>query len=187
MHPSAYAWACSALTEQDVAGRHVVEAGSQDVNGSVRPHVLKLGPASYTGTDLFPGEGVDRVADAADLGAVFGEGFAGVVICTEMLEHAKDWQAAMRGLISVLAKDGILVLTTRSAGFPFHGYPHDYWRYPVEGMGIILRAAGLLVERLEADIPSDPGVFARARKPQNWSVPVANVLAVWDAAGVTPV
>src|SRR6266567_3412329 len=99
MHPSAYAWASTALTAAEVKGAHVIEAGAYDVNGSVRPAVEALGPASYTGTDMQPGPGVDVVWDAADLPGDGGKGGrfggVGIVISTEMLEHAEDWQAAM--------------------------------------------------------------------------------------------
>jgi SAM-dependent methyltransferase len=181
MHASAMAFACSALTEADVRGRYVVEAGSMDVNGSVRPHIRSLGPYSYTGTDMRPGPGVDVVMDAADLPPKAAQ----VVVSTEMLEHAADWQAAMRGMIGALEPGGVLVLTTRSQGFPLHGYPDDHWRFSVEAMGAILKAAGLDVERLEADpLPGHPGVFCKARKPAGWSWP-EGVQAAWDAAGVT--
>lgn len=185
MHPSAMAFARSALTADDVRGKTVIEAGALDVNGSVRPHVEALGPASYTGTDIRPGHGVDLVADAADLPALLNP--ADVVISTEMLEHARDWQAAMRGLISVMWDGGVLVLTTRSAGFPFHGYPDDHWRFPVESMRQILGAAGLDVERCEPDpAPASPGVFAVARKPAGWSWPDGTAEA-WAAVRVDPV
>jgi SAM-dependent methyltransferase len=177
------AFACSALTAADVAGKTVLEAGAMNVNGTVRPHAESLGPASYAATDMRPGNGVDFVCDAADLGGWFDQ--TDVVISTEMLEHAKDWQAAVAGMITVLAPGGVLVLTTRSQGFPLHGYPEDHWRYSVGAMGVILAAAGLDVERLEPDPdPQSPGVFAVARKPAGWQWP--DVQAAWDAAGVTP-
>jgi hypothetical protein len=176
------AFACSALTAADVAGKRVLEAGSLNVNGSVRPHVESLGPASYTGTDMRAGPGVDYVVDAGNLPEF---AVADVLISTEMLEHAKDWRDAMRGMIGATAPGGVLVLTTRSEGFPLHGYPEDHWRYSVAAMGEILKAAGLTVERLEPDPdPASPGVFARARKPAGWSWP--DVREAWDSAAVTP-
>ena len=192
MHPSAMAFACSALTAEDVRGKYVVEAGAYDVNGSVRGHVESFGPMGYVGTDMREGPGVDMVCAAEDLPAYFiHTGDRGlslrkrfdVVISTEMLEHAKDWQAAMRGMISILKPGGVLILTTRSAGFPLHGYPDDYHRFSVEAMGQILKSAGLDIERLEPDPdPQSPGVFAVARKPAGWQWP--DVQAAWDAAGV---
>jgi len=177
MHPTAYAFATSALTGADVAGMHVIEAGSQDVNGSVRPHVMQHGPASYTGYDIAGGPGVDHIRDAADL----DPDSADVVVTTEMLEHARDWQAAMRGLIGAVRPGGILVITTRSPGFPYHAYPEDHWRFPVDTMGRIVKAAGLDIERLEPD--PDPGVFVKARKPAGWSWP-DGMQATWDEVEV---
>lgn len=184
MHPSAMTFAVSATDPEDVAFKRVLEVGSMDVNGSVRPHVEARGPASYTGIDMRPGRGVDLVMDAAALPGELGQ--QDIVISTEMLEHAADWQAAARGMISALAPGGVLVLTTRSEGFPLHGYPEDHWRFSVEAMGAIVKAAGLDVERLEPDPdPASPGVFVKARKPAGWTWP--DVRESWDSAGVTPV
>jgi SAM-dependent methyltransferase len=159
----------------------VVEAGSMDVNGSVRGHVLSLSPLSYTGFDMRPGPGVDRVLDAAELASL---GQAGVVISTEMLEHAADWQAAVRGMIGALAPGGILVVTTRSAGFPVHGFPDDHWRFPVESMRRILESAGLdVIECVPDPDPASPGVFAKAVKPAGWAWPEFCAQA-WDLVEV---
>jgi SAM-dependent methyltransferase len=178
------AFACSALTAQDVTGKYVLEAGAFDVNGSVRPHVEALHPAKYIATDMRPGPGVDQVCSAEQLHVYWSN--ADLVISMEMLEHARYWQAAMEGMISVLAAGGVLVLTTRSQGFPLHGYPEDHWRFSVEAMGQIIKAAGLDVERLEPDPdPASPGVFVKARKPAGWAWP--DVQGAWDSAGVTPV
>lgn len=184
MHPSAMAFACSALGPADVTGKHVIEAGAYDVNGSARGHVEALQPASYTGTDMRPGPGVDLVCLAEDLPAEFGPDAADILLATEMLEHAADWQGAVRGMTGVLAPGGVLVLTTRGPGFPLHGYPEDHWRFTVDAMGQIIKAAGLDVLRLEPDLPTDPGVFVKARKPAGWAWP-HGVQAMWDDAGVT--
>ncbi len=186
MHPSAYAFATTALAEADVKDRRVVEVGAYDVNGSVRPAVEALGPASYTGTDMQAGPGVDVVCAAEDLPGRLGEGSADVVISTECLEHAQDWQAAVAGMIRALAPGGLLVLTTRSEGFPYHGYPGDHWRFSVAGMGEVMTAAGMDVLDLRADPdPASPGVFVKARKPQDWEQP-RTMRELWgDIAGVT--
>jgi len=198
MHPSAYAWASSALSADEVKGAHVIEAGAYDVNGSVRGAVEALGPASYTGTDMQPGPGVDVVWDAADLAGCPGSGKRGdeaagfgafgIIISTEMLEHAEDWQAAAAGMIRALTPGGLLVLTTRSEGFPYHGYPGDHWRFSVEAMGQIMTAAGMDVLDLQADPdPASPGVFVKARKPEAWTQPRSMRKAWTGVAGVTAV
>jgi len=187
MHPSAMAFAVNALAGE-CRGKRVLEAGAYDVNGSVAPHVrMTLGPAEYVATDMREGPGVDYVCKAEDFGALPGvAGAMDVVICLEMLEHAADWQGAMRGLIAAMAPGAVLVLTTRSEGFPLHGYPEDHWRFSVGAMQRILAAAGLDVERCEPDPdPASPGVFAKARKTEPWRMP--DVSGAWDAAGVTGV
>ena len=50
--PAVIRFARAALTESDVRGRSVLEIGALDVNGSVRPVVESLHPASYTGIDI---------------------------------------------------------------------------------------------------------------------------------------
>lgn len=183
MHASALAFATGALTTAEVEGKVVVEAGSYDVNGSARPGIEELRPASYTGADQEAGPRVDLVASVPDLPGLLGAGSADVVVSTEMLEHAVDWQGCTAAMIDLLAPGGLLVITTRSAGFPFHPYPTDEWRYSVEAMGSIMKAAGLEILRLEPD-PEAPGVFCKARKPEDWSWPGAPA-DVWAGIEVT--
>lgn len=178
MHGSALAYVRQSLTAAEVAGRRVLEVGSQDVNGSVRPDVERFGPAIYLGVDQAPGAGVDQVVDATRLYAVFGRDSWDVVISTEMLEHAKDWRGCLANMVSVLRPGGLLVLTTRSPGFPYHGFPEDHWRFPVATMGRIIAEASL--EQL--DLVPDwecPGVFAKVRKQQGWSWPTATLRHLW--------
>ena len=184
MHPSALEYAATALTGADVKGRHVAEAGAYNVNGSARQAIEALGPASYTGTDITAGPGVDQVLDAASLHEL---GKFDVVVSTEMLEHAEDWQAAMAGMIRALAPGGTLLLTTRSVGFPYHGYPSDCWRFSVDAMAAILEAAKLDVLDVRPDPdPASPGVFATARKPDGWTWPAGARKAWAGVDGVTP-
>lgn len=183
MHASAMAFATGALTAAEVAGKVIVECGSYDVNGSARPGIEALGPASYTGADMAEGPRVDLVAAVPDLPGLLGAGSADVVVSTEMLEHAVDWQACMAAMIDLLAPGGVLVITTRSAGFPFHPYPTDEWRYSVDAMGLIMKAAGLDVLRLEPDGQA-PGVFCKARKPEDWSWP-GPPAEIWSGVEVT--
>ena len=169
MHPSVMAWVGATLTRADIAGRHVLEVGACDVNGSVRPFVERLRPASYLGVDSAPGPRVDRVMPAEDLPAQFPHGFD-VVISTEMMEHAQDWRACMQAIAQMVRPGGLLVLTTRAPGFPYHPFPGDYWRYTVPLMRRILVAVGFGSLQLCADPdPNSPGVFALARKSSPWT------------------
>jgi SAM-dependent methyltransferase len=170
MHPSAHAFIREVLTAAEVEGRSVLEVGSYDVNGSVRLDVERLNPASYVGADIAAGPGVDRVVDCEDLPDEFGFGQLDVVISAEMLEHVRDWQACLLSMATVLRPGGLLVLTTRSPGMPFHPYPEDHWRFTPAAMWVILGILGLEPVRLEADpSPAHPGVFFAARKPAVWA------------------
>jgi glycosyltransferase involved in cell wall biosynthesis len=155
-----------ALQGREVTGRRVLEVGSLNVNGSVRPMVEARGPADYLGVDVVAGPGVDMVADAAHLADTFGLDAFDVVISTECLEHVGDWQAAIANMVAVLAPGGVLVWTTRSPGFGWH-HPPDRWRYTQAAMADILRRLGL-DPMVVMDDPEMPGVFVKAAKPAGW-------------------
>jgi SAM-dependent methyltransferase len=172
MHPSAYAFSTTALTAEDVAGKRVVEAGSYNYNGTARDAIMALGPASYLGTDAQDGPLVDLACPAEKLPGVLGEDSADVVVTTEMLEHAQDWRGALLGITAILAPGGLLLLTTRGPGFPFHPHPGDFHRFTVDLMDTTMAALGLHVITLEPDPdPASPGVFLLALKPEGWEGP----------------
>jgi SAM-dependent methyltransferase len=149
------------LGRAEVRGRRVIDVGARNVNGSLRPVVEQLGPSSYLGVDIEPGAGVDEVCPAENLVERFGPESFDVVICTEVLEHVQDWRAVVSNLKRLVAPGGVLLVTTRSIGFPYHAFPHDYWRFENDDMRAIF--ADLEVESLEDD-PGPPGVFMTARR-----------------------
>lgn len=150
------------ITATEVYQKSVLEVGSQDVNGSVRPSVEKLFPSEYIGVDIEPGSRVDLVCDAVDLVRMFGAERFDVALSTEMVEHVPDWRSVMSNFKRVLKPGGVLLITTRSVGFPYHGYPHDYWRYGVGDMQAIFADMDILA--LMPD-PYEAGVFLKAKKP----------------------
>jgi SAM-dependent methyltransferase len=154
------------LSAADVQGKAVLEVGARNVNGSLRSFVEGLSPSLYIGVDVEPGMGVDEVCRAEDVLARFGLSAFDLLISTELLEHVHDWRTVITSFKSVLRPNGVLLITTRSRGFPYHGYPHDYWRYELADMKEIF--ADFEIEALEPD-PSMPGVFVRARKPAGFT------------------
>ena len=159
MHASVQQFLTRFLTLQRVEGKRVLEVGSYNVNGSPRDYITPLNPASYVGVDITPQEGfVDVVMDAENLVAQFGIASFDVVISTELFEHIKDWAAVAAAIDRVLCPGGLLLLTTRSAGFPLHGYPSDHWRYTTEDIGLMFHGYRAIYLGDDFDI-SHPGVF----------------------------
>jgi len=150
------------LKEQDVKGKSVIEVGSLNINGSLRPIVEALHPSSYVGVDIQMGPGVDRVCDVLDLLDHFGYEKFGLLISTELLEHVQDWQNAISNFKNVLKPEGVLLVTTRSKGFKYHEFPFDFWRYERTDMEAIF--SDFIIEVIEKD-PLRPGIFIKARKP----------------------
>jgi SAM-dependent methyltransferase len=140
----------------------VLEVGSLDVNGTPRTAIEPLGPASYVGVDIRPGPRVDQICGASDLVATFGTESFEVVVSTEMLEHAEDWRGAISNMKRVLAPGGLLLLTTRSPGFPQHDHPNDYWRFTRQDA---LEIFSDMEEVEVAEDPMAPGILVRARRP----------------------
>ena len=165
-NPNCLRFVSEALSVSEIAGRRVLEVGAYDVNGSPRTAIEAMGPESYLGVDIVEGPGIDEVCRVEELVERFGPSAFDVVISTEMIEHVADWQAAISNLKQVTAPHGVMLLTTRSKGFPLHDYPADHWRFELEDMRVIF--SDCRVEELEKDAPADPGVFVKVRKPTDF-------------------
>jgi SAM-dependent methyltransferase len=154
------------LQPEEVQGKKVLEVGSYETNGSLRPLIESYIPAQYTGVDIQNGPGVDVICKAEDILEVFGKESFDVIISTELLEHIRDWRKAINNFKDVCKIDGIILVTTRSYGCPYHGHPYDFWRYEIDDMKRIF--SDCIIEKLEKDPLS--GVFAKMRKPKSFVI-----------------
>jgi SAM-dependent methyltransferase len=161
-HSSCITFGEANLTRDDIDGKRVLEVGSFNVNGSLRTIVESLRPREYIGVDFQEGPGVDEVCNADRLVDRFGENAFDVLISTEMLEHVRNWKRVISNLKRVLKPGGVLAVTTRSKGYPYHSAPFDFWRFEIRDMEVIF--SDLKIETLQTD-PEAPGVFLKARKP----------------------
>lgn len=165
MHDSVLAFLKEDLSRSEILGKRVAEIGSQDVNGSPRPIVMALEPLEYVGIDGSKGPGVDLIMNADVLCEVLGSETFDIVLSTEMLEHVVDWRLVIRQMKGLVKPGGLLVITTRSPGFPYHPYPIDMWRYTLEDARRIFSDMEILALK---DDPQVPGIFLKARKPEGF-------------------
>jgi len=111
VHKEAYAFVAGVVGGLDLRGKRVLEIGSLDVNGSVRP--LFAGASDYIGIDLTSGRGVDLVGDAEEFD---GRGEFDVVVCCEVLEHTRKPEGIIQSARRALKGGGWLILTCASDG-----------------------------------------------------------------------
>ena len=114
MHAEAFNFVARAARDITARQLKIVELGSRDVNGSVRP--LFAGH-DYTGLDIAPGDGVDVVADGAEWGetATYDLG-----LCLEVLEHAPNAGAIVANLRRIVRPGGMLIITAATEPRPPH-------------------------------------------------------------------
>lgn len=113
MHPPAYDFIAEFATDAAIA---VIEIGSRDINGSVRP----LFPRSkWTGLDLYAGPAVDVVCDASEWTP---ENPVELVICCEVLEHTQKWRDLIECAYRWLKPEGMFLMTCAAPGRPGHSH-----------------------------------------------------------------
>lgn len=95
-------------------GVKVLEIGSLDINGSVRP---MFEDCVYWGVDLADGAGVDEVAFGQDL--TYPDRSFDVCISTECFEHNPEWVATFRNMHRMCS--GLVVMTCATTGRAEHG------------------------------------------------------------------
>lgn len=166
MHPTAFenckrffaAYADAFPTERRVK---VVEIGSQDINGSIRP----LAPAAfeYVGVDFVDGNGVDVVlTDPYTL--PFADQSIDIILSSSCFEHSEMFWILFTEIMRILKPRGLFYLNAPSNGI-FHRHPVDCWRfYPDSGAALVSWAKrnGVNALLLESFIsaPSDDGGFS---------------------------
>lgn len=165
MHVQVYEWMARQAGSLDPD--RVLEIGSLDINGSIRP--LFATASHYHGVDLVPGPGVDEVADAAEWSP---PSTYDVVVCAEVLEHAPKWDRVMETMWSALEPGGVLLMTCAGDGRAPHSAVdgldvrdgEHYGNVPAAGVLDLVRAWGATDWSLEhAQTRGD--LYLRVTKP----------------------
>lgn len=164
-HSSCVIFAVTNLKENDVKGKKILEIGSYDVNGSVRKYFESFGPKCYYGVDITEGPCVDEICDAENVLDRFGPKSFDIVILTEVLEHVTNWQKVISSIKGICKDEGIILITTRSLGFPYHPTPLDVWRFSIENMRYIFSDFDIISLEIDNEYP---GVFMKAKKPKDF-------------------
>lgn len=96
----------------------VLEAGSYDINGSVRPYFAEA--KEYIGIDWRPGPGVDVVSLVHKFSGR-PLGYFDVIVSTSFLEHDPYWKSSLWNMLDLLKAGGTLIITCAGPDFG----PHD--------------------------------------------------------------
>jgi SAM-dependent methyltransferase len=158
-------FAATRLGNQNIVGKRVLEIGSYDINGSLRKFIEFWQPAEYIGVDIEDGPGVDLICDAEKLMDIFSEESFDIVFSTELLEHVLNPKKVISNMKRLCKRNGTVLLTTRSYGFPFHSFPRDFWRFERSDMLNIF--SDCEITDLEDDF-LEPGVFVKVKKPNDF-------------------
>ena len=125
MHVEAYEWIESSFNNWvgDRRDLNVLEIGSLDINGSVRP-IFTQYARTYLGIDPQSGPGVDYVCDAS----LFHTGpIWDVVVCAEVFEHTPVWKEIVERAHGNLVEGGIFIATMAGEGRPPHSAIDGGW------------------------------------------------------------
>jgi len=97
-------------------GKKVLEVGSLDINGSIRPLFEKC---DYIGVDVGVGEGVDLVCEGQELD--HPDKTYDVTGSTECFEHNPYWAETFENMIRMTKKKGLVFFTCATDGRHTHG------------------------------------------------------------------
>jgi len=163
-HISVIVFGAKSLATKEVQGKRVIEIG-YSATGTPRPIIESMEPKGYIGVNLKRGPGVDVICNAEKILKKFGKESFDLVIATELLEHVRNWRLVISNIKNICKPDGIILITTRSFGYPYHPCPGDFWRYELKDLKVIFSDCEILC--LEKD-NLEPGVFIKIKKTNNF-------------------
>ncbi len=150
MHPRAYAkW--EELTSHHVqmpsngmAPMSVLDVGSFDLNGTLKPIMIKFG--NYTGIDLVNGPNVDVVV-TEPYRYPFPNGNFDLIVSNATVEHIQRPWVWMTELARLTAIGGMVIVMNPTV-MPYHAQEIsnealDCWRILKDGMRLLMNDAGL--------------------------------------------
>lgn len=115
-----------------------------DIGGGESPYKKMFKCSKFIIFDIENRTGEDNVI-LGDIneGINLPDNFADLVLMTEVLEHLKDPELALKEVYRILKKGGKLILTTPHV-WPFHEEPNDFFRYTPYSLEFLLKNVGFI-------------------------------------------
>jgi SAM-dependent methyltransferase len=107
------------LFADDLKDGHILEVGSYNVNGSIRPFFQASYIKEYIGVDLTKGPGVDLVKSGHEID--YPDGYFNATVSCECFEHNPYWLPTFMNMIRMTKPGGLIIFTCASAGRLEHG------------------------------------------------------------------
>lgn len=126
MHPTAYKNCGKFAEKYCYKGMKVLDVGSMDVNGTVKPI---FEGCDYVGMDISDGKNVDVVQEPWIF--PFNDNSFDVVVSTSCLEHDPKFWLTVQEMMRVSRK--MIYINVPSAQ-KYHAYPVDCWRFLADSM-----------------------------------------------------
>jgi SAM-dependent methyltransferase len=98
-----------------------LDLGGADVNGTARDLVDAVRQCHWTVADIEPGPGVAWVFDATKDVEQANRSQWDVVLCTEVLEHVREWPSILYSIHNLLKPGGYAFISCASIGRAPHG------------------------------------------------------------------
>lgn len=126
--------------------RSVLRGSLLDMGCGTGPYKHELQCARYVGIDETEAVHPDLCARTEKL--AFKDRSFDSVLCTELLEHLKEPQEALKETYRILKQGGFMYITVPQS-WGLHYCPHDYWRFTRYGIVYLLEQAGFSVVSVE--------------------------------------
>ena len=93
------------------------------------------------------------------------KGSIDVLLCLEMLEHDSAFWKTIEIIHKLIKKNGYLIISTPTFGFPLHRHPKDYFRYGEDAyQEIFFKGFKILRFQEVRDFKGNPGICCIGQK-----------------------
>lgn len=139
-------WICENTCLKFWENKSILEIGSLNENGSIRPIIELMRSDFYIGLDIKNGKGVDVKGSVYELSKIFNQVKFDRILMLSCLEHLKHWHYALTQCFKQLKEGGFLILAV-PAKWPYHAYPEDYWRFDARDLSFIFANQKFMIDQ----------------------------------------